>query len=81
MTRDGSMPSSGNGNLCYFCKRGHFVRISRQIAFHQWTDKGYVLCRVEVPVGVCDRCASCDWSEEAEGIIEAAVRREYDRLP
>jgi hypothetical protein len=75
------MPGSGNGSPCYFCKRGQLVKSSRQIAFHQWTDKGYVFCRVEVPVGVCDRCGSYDWTEEAEGIIETAVRREYERLP
>jgi hypothetical protein len=75
------MATGSDGGLCYFCKRGHFVKTSREMAFHQWTDKGYIFCRVEVPLGVCDRCGSSDWTEEAEAIVEAAVRREYNRLP
>jgi hypothetical protein len=75
------MPDSGSGGACFFCKAGRFVKSVRQIAFHQWTDKGYIFCRAEVPVGVCDRCGSWDWNEEAEAIIEKGVRQEYDRLP
>ena len=76
-----AMPNGSDGGLCYFCKRGHFVKTIREMAFHQWTDKGYIFCRVEVPLGVCDRCGSTDWTEEAEAIVETAVRREYERLP
>jgi len=52
-----------------------------EIAFHQWTDKGYVFCRLTVPLGVCDTCGSRNWNEDVEAAIEEAVRREYDKLP
>ena len=66
---------------CDFCKIGKVTRQKQQIAFRQWTDKGYVFCAAEVPVGVCDRCGSQHWSEDAETIIEEVVRQEYDKLP
>ncbi len=75
------MSSIDNGGICYFCKKGRFLKQTEGIAFHQWTNKGYVYCRVEVPMRVCDRCGSRDWDEETEALIEEAVRREYDKLP
>jgi hypothetical protein len=74
------MPNNNNGSTCYYCKRGHFAKQTREIAFHQWTDRGYVFCRVTTPVGVCSQCGALDWNEETEVAIEEAVRREYERL-
>ena len=74
------MPSNSDASTCYFCKKGHFVKQTREIAFHQWTDRGYVFCRVMVPVGVCSRCSAMDWNEETELAIDQVVRREYERL-
>jgi YgiT-type zinc finger domain-containing protein len=74
------MSSDESGETCYFCRKGKLAVRTEQITFHQWTDKGYVFCRVNVPLGVCDHCGSRDWSEEAEALIEEAVRREYDKL-
>jgi hypothetical protein len=34
-----------------------------------------------VPLRVCGRCGSRDWTEETEALIDEAVRREYDKLP
>ena len=34
-----------------------------------------------VPTGLCDRCGSIHWSQEAEALIEEAERREYENLP
>jgi hypothetical protein len=75
------MSNNENGEVCYFCKKGKFVRRTEKIAFHQWTDKGYIFCRVSTAVGVCDRCGSRHWTDDMEALIEAAVRREYDKLP
>jgi hypothetical protein len=75
------MSNSENGGVCYFCKRGKFIKRTEEIAFHQWTDKGYVFCRVNVALGVCDRCGSWDWNDEAEAKIQEVVRREYEKLP
>ena len=63
---------------CAFCRKGHIFTRNQQIAFRQWTDRGYVHCQVEVPVGVCDHCSSEHWNQEAEAIIDDAVRREYN---
>ena len=41
---------------CDFCKHGRVTRRNQSISFRQWTDKGYVFCRAEIPIGVCDRC-------------------------
>ena len=65
---------------CDFCKRGQVTRRNQSISFRQWTDKGYVFCRAEIPIGVCDRCGAMHWNQVAEAIIEEVVRREYDKL-
>jgi len=75
------MSDSDPADFCYICRKGHFVRHDREVAFHQSTDKGYVFCRVVVPIGICNQCGSQNWDEAAEAIIEAAVRDEYDKLP
>jgi hypothetical protein len=66
---------------CDFCRSGQVTRRDQHIAFRQWTDRGYVSCRVNVPLGVCDRCQSSHWNKEAEVIVEEAVRREYEKRP
>ena len=65
---------------CDFCKTGHIAACQKQIVFRQLTNKGYVLCRVSVPMAVCERCGSMEWNKAAETIIEGAVREEYEKL-
>ena len=74
------MSSSSDGNTCYFCKRGRFIEKAEEIAFKQWTDKGYVFCRVNIAVGVCDHCDSRDWNAETEAAIREVVDREREKL-
>ena len=74
------MLDKDDGEECYFCKRGHFRRRTEEIAFRQWTDKGYVFCRISAPVGVCDKCGSRDWNEKIEALIAEEIKREYDKL-
>jgi hypothetical protein len=74
------MSQPDDAQRCDFCKRGHVTRHNQQLAFRQWTDKGYVFCRTEVPVGICDRCGARHWSTEAEAIVEGAVQSEYGKL-
>jgi hypothetical protein len=71
---------SNNLVRCDFCKGDHVTPRDQPIAFRQRTDRGYVRCRVTVPLGICARCGSGHWNEAAEAIVEAAVRREYERL-
>jgi hypothetical protein len=75
------MSNNQDGQTCYFCQRGHFRERTEEIAFYQWTNKGYVFCRVTVTVGVCNQCGSRDWNEDIEALIDEAVRREHDKLP
>jgi hypothetical protein len=81
------MPSGGSGQVmtdnqaesCDFCRRGRVIKRSEDIGFYQWTDKGYLYCRATIPVGVCDHCGMKSWDDDAESIIEEAIRRAYDR--
>jgi hypothetical protein len=75
------MPDGDDASMCLFCKRGQVIKCNREIAFHQSTDKGYVFCRVIVPVSVCAECGAITSDAETEAVIEEAVRREYDKLP
>lgn len=75
------MSQPDDAQRCDFCKRGHVTRHNQQLAFRQWTDKGYVFCRAEIPIGICDRCNSTHWNADAEAIVEAAVRQAYEELP
>ena len=52
------MPELENAKRCDFCKHGQLVKREEQMAFRQWADKGYLFCRVVVPVDVCEHCGS-----------------------
>jgi hypothetical protein len=74
------MSNADNGATCYFCKKGRFIEKDQDIAFKQWTDRGYVHCNVKLRVGVCDHGEAKDWNAKTEAIIRDAVRRERDKL-
>jgi len=74
------MANDENGDTCFFCKKGKFVTRAEVLAFHQWTDKGYVFCRIPLSIGVCNRCGSRNWTDETEALIDEAVRKEYNKL-
>jgi hypothetical protein len=64
---------------CVLCKIGNLIRSDQELAFKQWTDKGYVFCRVTIHMDICDNCGwkACD--NDAEAIINEAVRQEYEK--
>ena len=64
---------------CDFCKKGRTTRRYKPFSFCQWSDKGNIVCLVEVPVGICDRCGSQHWNEAAETIVEEAFQEGYRR--
>jgi hypothetical protein len=66
---------------CYVCKKGRFSKRIEELAFHQSTDKGYVYCRLVIPMNICNHCGHRDWSEETEALINKTVRQKYDSLP
>jgi YgiT-type zinc finger domain-containing protein len=57
------------------------VKRKEKLRFIQWTNKGYLTCSADVPIGICSSCGARIWDEAAESIIEEAVRLEYDKLP
>jgi hypothetical protein len=65
---------------CDFCKLGRLNHRSLRIAFRQETNLGDISCLADIPVGVCDRCGSKNFSRDVEAIVEDAVRREYVKL-
>ena len=65
---------------CALCKVGSLIRSDREIAFKQRTDKGYVFCRVMVPMDICDHCGWKTFNEDAEAIIDQAIRDGYEKL-
>jgi hypothetical protein len=76
----GSMSDPEDLQTCEFCKIGRVIKSDQTISFRQWTDKGYVNCHANIPIGVCDHCGSKNWDDDAEAIIEEAVRQEYQKL-
>jgi hypothetical protein len=69
------VPDANDPQRCDFCKGGHVTRNDQQMGFRQWNDRGYVSCRVTIPLGVCEH-----WNEDAEAIVEDVVGREYEEL-
>jgi hypothetical protein len=74
------MSNTNDADVCDVCHRGTVVRKEQEIAFHQWTIKGCVFCRVTVPVAICAECGARSWDETAEAIVEEAVKQEVDKL-
>lgn len=74
------MPDKDCAGLCELCGRRAKIKQDEELAFHQWTDRGYVSCRVTIPVSTCGYCKTRSWDETAESIIEQAVRNAYDQL-
>lgn len=74
------MSSEDEAGACDICKRGSLVQAKRKIAFRQWTSKGYISCRLIIPVTLCSVCGARHWDEAAEALIEEAVRREIGEL-
>ena len=62
---------------CDFCKIGRVTKRYEPVLFRQWSDKGYIFCRVEVPVGICNGCGRQHWDQDAEGIVENAFQQSY----
>ena len=74
------MTDNADTDRCDFCEQGKVIRRDEKLSFYQWTSRGYVFCKVLIPVGTCNRCGAKSWDDAAEAIIERAVREEYDKL-
>jgi hypothetical protein len=74
------MPGTSENDVCDICQRGMVAKTMEELAFRQWTRKGYVWCRVNIPVVVCADCGAKSWDRQADAIIDDAVNREVDKL-
>ena len=71
------MPGKKEDKACPCCKRGNLIKKDREIAYSQWTDKGFVLCRVTVRLASASDVAPRASAIRSNPFAEDAVHREY----
>jgi hypothetical protein len=72
--------TSADPTICLFCGTGSVVERNEEIAFRQWSDKGYIRSRVAIPIAVCNQCdARYSLDPEIDKILDDAFQREYDK--
>ena len=65
---------------CDLCRKGPIVWRTEEITFQQWSDKGYVHCRVTLPVGICANCQAKTLDVDSDLAFDAAFQREYNKI-
>jgi hypothetical protein len=75
------MPVNEAVTVCDFCQQKRVTWTIEQMAFRQWSDKGYVHCRMELSVGTCQGCGSKSLEPGSDQILDAAFQEEYRKLP
>lgn len=65
---------------CEYCNKGRVIKRMERIAFRQWSDKGYVHCRVMTLVGCCNNCDAKFYDAECDKAFEETFKREYRKL-
>jgi hypothetical protein len=78
---EGVMPGDDKVTVCDFCHKKEVAWRIEVMAFRQSSDKGYVHCRVELPVGTCRSCGTKSLQPGSDRILDAAFREEYRKLP
>ena len=73
--------AAGEPTICEICKRGCVTKRMEEMAFRQWSDKGYIQCGFTILVGTCDSCRVKSLDPGSDKILDEAFRREYDKLP
>jgi hypothetical protein len=74
------MMAEGESTICIACKKGHVTRRLEEMTFRQWSDKGYIRCRVTILMGTCDHCRTKSTEPGVDKIFDAAFKAEYDKL-
>jgi len=77
MVGGGTMFDPESIQRCDFCKTGQITMHYELVSFRQLSDKGYISCQAEIPLGICNRCGSQHWNQDAETIAEDAFQHEY----
>jgi hypothetical protein len=75
------MAAGDEPTVCEICKQGRVTKRVEEMAFRQWSDKGYIHCRTTVLVGTCDKCRVKSLDPGSDKILDEAFQREYDKLP
>jgi hypothetical protein len=66
--------------ICLICRKGHVIIRKEEIAFRQWSDKGYINCRVTIPIATCNHCETrYSPDPEIDKILDEAFQREYEK--
>ena len=65
--------------ICTVCKEGHVTRRMEEIAFRQWSDLGFMCCRVAILIGNCDNCHARSLDPGSEKVFGEAFQQEYAR--
>jgi hypothetical protein len=66
--------------ICEICKQKRVTKRMGEMAFRQWSDEGYIHCRVTILIGACDNCCVKSLDPGSDKIFDEAFRREYDKL-
>jgi hypothetical protein len=74
------MAAENEAVICNVCKKGRVTKRREAIAFRQWSDKGYVHCRVIILIGTCENCGAKSLDPGADQIFDEAFKKEYDKL-
>ena len=75
------MTENNDAPVCDLCRKGRLTVKMEEVAFRQWSDKGYVRCRVTVAMAACDACGTKSLAGDSDAIFDAAFQCEYDKLP
>jgi len=66
--------------ICEICKQGRVTKRMEEMAFRQWSDKGYIHCRATILIGTCNNCHRKYLEPGADKVLDEAFQREYDKL-
>jgi hypothetical protein len=66
--------------ICEICKQGRVTKRMEEMAFRQWSDKGYIHCRATILIGICNNCHVKHLDPGSDKILDEAFQREYDKL-
>lgn len=67
--------------ICAICQKGLVTMNMEEMAFREWSNKGYVHCQVTILIGTCDNCQAKSLGPNSDPIFDAAFQREYDKRP
>ena len=66
-----------NRAVCNLCHKGRVSMKMEEIAFWQFSHKGYVPCRVTMMTGTCEACGTKSVLPGSDRIFEKAFRQGY----